>query len=91
MPHGADTRKGRLLESQKQFDQLAAQLEFLHWIVGVAKFSFTDLVPKLRIELSVVAANIASLFRQVITPTYRKVINSVNPVAKMLLCKEEKE
>ena len=66
VPHGADTRKGRLLESQKQFDQLAAQLEFLHWVVGDKKgpqFNFNDLNPKLRIDLSVVAANIASLFQ----------------------------
>ena len=91
MPHGADTRKGRLLESQKQFDQLAAQLEFLHWVVGVAKFNFNDLVPKLRIDLAVVAANVASLFRQVIAPTYKKIVSSANPIQKMLLCKEEKE
>ena len=38
-----DNRKSALLEGQKAFDQFAAQLEFLHWILTVAQFNFNEL------------------------------------------------
>ena len=86
-----DNRKSILLEGQKAFDQFAAQLEFLHWILTVAKFNFNELNSKLKIDIGVMALNIVKLFKLVILPKYRKIILSANPIQSMLFCKEEKE
>ena len=57
----------------------------------MAKFNFTDLSSKLRIDLSMIALNIVRLFKLIIIPKYSKIINGTNPIKSMLVCKEEKE
>jgi len=68
-----DNRKGKLQETKKCFDLFAAQVEFIHWLLKVAKFSFGELQASLKIDIVIVAINLHSLFEKVIWPIYSKI------------------
>jgi len=66
-------------------------MEFVFWLLKVAKFSFADLEKKLRIDISTVKENIQALFDGVLAPTFAKVTRKHDSLRKMLVCKEDKE
>ena len=86
-----ESRRARILDSQKNHDQFAAQLEFIQWLTKAGEFSLSDLQNSLKIDISIVSSNIQEFFRQVIKPQFAKLIRDRNPLRKMLICEEEKE
>lgn len=81
---------------KKCFDQFAAQLEFVHWLLKVAKFNFAELQSGLRIDIVIVAMNLRALFENVIWPIFNKISAAAQnaktfSLTKLLVCKEDKE
>ena len=50
-----------------------------------------ELADSLKIDLSVLSGNIQDFFRQIVKPTYLRLVRDADPLRKMLLCKEDKE
>ena len=81
-------RKSKLIEQQKNFDLLSAQLEFMHWLLTKGQFSLSELL-KLNFKSSVIAKNINSFMTSVVQKTFLK--NKEIICQKVMVSKEDRE
>lgn len=71
-------------------DTLTAQLEFIGWLVKTAKFKYSEIGSKLKIDMKIVKVNIASFLVGRVETGFAKTVQ-VNSVSSLLACKEDRE
>jgi hypothetical protein len=80
----------KYIERQKKIDVIIAQFEFVNWLVKEAKFKYSELEGKLRIDVKTIKSNLNSFIFEYIKPSYERLCKKADN-NRLIICKEDRE